>query len=1103
MFRSGRWRSEKNKIKAVFKLQFHATQVAQIGIDALMVSVIPADVGKPTAKLEKAVVRDGSCYWENPVLVTVKFDREAKSGKILERIYKFVVATGSSKSGVVGEASIDFSNYAEATKVSSVSLPLKNSKFEILLHVSIQKLQESVDQRQFEESENLKDKVQDKSLRVRLNNGDMDDANLITNTMEDGPFNKKVPQTGDLNLKRRTSSGSDVTMSSSDCSSSLDTPAELQLKDRIHQDPSSLFSSLNNDSGLMRLPSDGALATICDEPPNTKWGWLGGSDVDVSTDDSSSTPREAIQRTISEDTSDIVVENLRAELTALARQAEVSDLELQTLRKQIVKESKKGQDLSKEVISLKKERDSLRENCEKLKGFKNHLDEAKSKHMSQLDGGDLRAIIEELRQELHFEKDLNANLRMQLQKTQESNSELLLAVGDLDEMLEQKDQELLQYASKSGPNNTQTQREENSMCESDDDDYDDEEQKALEQLVKEHRDAKESYLMEQRILDLNNEIETYRREKDELEVQMEQLALDYEILKQEHHDMSYKLEQGQLPEQLKVQYESTTSHAAVTELESQIEKLENKLKKQEHECSKSLSTISEFEYYVKDLEEEMEKQAQGFEADLEALTGDKVEQEKRAIKAEESLRKTRWQNTNTAERLQGELRRLSMQMSSTFEANEKLATKAMMEASELRLEKDNLQDMLQKSRLELESLPGHYEERLHELSNQVISLSNGLGEMNTEIKDKSMKLESQEKLAEETYQLLSEDILKLKDDIDDLSKQNTFLSEQADKKERLIVELECMQKSIIEMEMLIEQGNKEIVELENNAAIMKKEAAQSREEINNMRLLKDEKESIIAKLQGQVDTLEAQCDELRCSRYDNELEKEQLLKQVSQFKADLGKKEDVLKSMEKKLKDDDHKTEASDVVRKIPKSNKSVPVPYGPKEIAHLKEKIRLLEGQIKQREADLETSTTTFLEKEKELQNQIEDLAKTLEVLNQKSTSFSECIFKKVAVEKRSVHEYGINAASTSNENNRPLSSQESHDSTNEGPKCYSTNERNVDELDDEVAQLKERNKLMEDELKDMQERYSEISLKFAEVEGERQQLVMRVRNLKNAKKS
>jgi len=50
------------------------------------------------------------------------------------------------------------------------------------------------------------------------------------------------------------------------------------------------------------------------------------------------------------------------------------------------------------------------------------------------------------------------------------------------------------------------------------------------------------------------------------------------------------------------------------------------------------------------------------------------------------------------------------------------------------------------------------------------------------------------------------------------------------------------------------------------------------------------------------------------------------------------------------------------------------------------------------------------------------------------------------------------------------------------------------------ELASLKERNKAMEEELKQLHERYSEISLRFAEVEGERQQLVMTVRSLKNS---
>lgn len=59
------------------------------------------------------------------------------------------------------------------------------------------------------------------------------------------------------------------------------------------------------------------------------------------------------------------------------------------------------------------------------------------------------------------------------------------------------------------------------------------------------------------------------------------------------------------------------------------------------------------------------------------------------------------------------------------------------------------------------------------------------------------------------------------------------------------------------------------------------------------------------------------------------------------------------------------------------------------------------------------------------------------------------------------------------------------------------------IADLLSEMPLLKERNKTMEIELKEMEERYSEISVKFAEVEGERQKLVMTIRNLKNAKKN
>lgn len=59
---------------------------------ALTISLVPDNVGKPTRKLEKAVVQDGTCAWENPVYETMKLVMESKTGRIHEKIYHFIVS---------------------------------------------------------------------------------------------------------------------------------------------------------------------------------------------------------------------------------------------------------------------------------------------------------------------------------------------------------------------------------------------------------------------------------------------------------------------------------------------------------------------------------------------------------------------------------------------------------------------------------------------------------------------------------------------------------------------------------------------------------------------------------------------------------------------------------------------------------------------------------------------------------------------------------------------------------------------------------------------------------------------------------------------------
>ncbi|XP_047322144.1 myosin-2-like [Impatiens glandulifera] len=722
MFLSARWRNEKNKIKVVFKLQFHATpQVGIMGLDPLTLSGIPEDVGKPTMTLEKGLVRDGSCYWENPIYETVKFTQDQKTGKINEKIYRFVISKGSSKAGVIGEFSIDFAKYAMAsTKVSSLSLPLRSTKSGTVLHVKIQRVLESDTLRDVNDSdEHARVRFNRKSLKTQFN---MDEAenNIKAKLIED----KTIEQ---------------VDILSSGVNSSLDTHREYQVK-------------IDN--------------VIQEERQVSQWEWLRGSSApETSTDDSSNSPREIVSVETSQET---IIEKLKVELADLSRQASIYELELQSLRKQVIKECKKGQDISKEMDLLKEERDELKKELTQYKSFRERLDQLKARDRLNFVEGDPWNMLGQLREELQYERNLNTNLKLQLQKTQDSNSELILAVQELEDSL--------QHTNHSSENLTVVtvkdlkENESSSVMNIDDDD---EEQRALEKLVmKDQVDCNE-----------DTELQIFRKDKDELEMQIEQLELDYEILKQENHDLSYKLEQNELQEQLKVQYECS-SYSVVTELETE-------LKKQSEQLSNYLAITTKHEIHIQNLEEEIEKRAKIFEADLEIISLSKIEQEKRAIKAEEALRKMKMQNASTAERLQEEFKRLSRQMTFTFDENEKLTVKALAEASELRVQKTHLEEILWNAR-------DDYEEKMDELRRVAERLEREKKSLIEEIRHKGDNFDAllakcsisvdeleKEKLQKQIVQLKSQSasLIGIPKEIDNLKQKMKLFQEQIKLKE--------------------------------------------------------------------------------------------------------------------------------------------------------------------------------------------------------------------------------------------------------------------------------------------------------------------------------
>lgn len=965
MFKS--W-SRKKKVKVVFKLEFQATQVPKLKKSTLMISLVPEDVGKPTVRLEKAAILDGTCTWENPIYETVKLIRESKTGKLNEKIYHFIVSTGSSKSGYLGEASIDFADFEAETKPLTVSLPLKFANSGAVLHVTIQKMEEDTDQKDGEEY-GAQLLSHDESMKSQPSNCSADDN--FYNFAEDMNLKEATSQIAEQNGIFRAPTGSNATLASCwDINSIQSTQEDLGFRSTsIHQEPTS-FRTHNRQSSMPKGTFDAITAKKnAHRRSNTDWSVDSASDaslVDSINSLEDNLPREKLQE-VSEDS----LEKLKNEIATLKRQADLSEMEIQSLRRQNVKEKKQGENLSRQIISLKEEKSALKIECEQLKSQQKCIDDAEAKNKLQSEIKDTRVQLEATRQELNYEKKISNDLQLQLQKTQDLNSELIHAVRDLEEMLEIKNRE----------------------------------------LATEHNDAKEVDLLKQNISDLNGEIEFYKKHKEELDMHTEQLTSDYEFLKQENHDISLKLEESQVQQQM-TENECSVSLATIKELESHVERLEEKIKMQAEEFSESLISINELEAQVKGLEKELEKQALGFEEDLKAITIAKTKQEQRAIRSEEALRKTRWNNAATVERVQEEFRSLSVEMASKLDENEKQAMEALAEANELRLQKRTLEEMLQKANEELGLIKDQNEVKQQELLNQIHLNEKQIEKMSLELHQKSKQLEYVQNHETEHHEAFSMEIQMLKAEVERLTKEKYEFSKQADTGQ--------IKTSVGEKEMLMHIWNKERDALEKKLASAEKEAEKIHEEFIKIKSLKDEKETINKELLSEVENLRACHDELKHGFSREELEKENLRKQIFQLEHQLKKKEEEITSIEKKLINCNGQSKESKKVKEY-----------------LMLSKMGTTDGTIIQKgvgEAPCERTVETHSKKDLEV--------------------------------------------STKNE-------------------CNNTN------LLSEVTLLKERNACMEKELKEMEERYSEISLKFAEVEGERQQLVMTVRNLKNGKKN
>lgn len=471
-----------------FKFEFHATQVPAQGWDKLTVSLVSLETGKVTAKTGKAIVRDGNCQWAESVLESAKL-LQATKGKYMENaMYKFLVSTGSSRMGILGETTINLAEHIGASLPISLSLPLENCISGSILHVRIECLNPGATHRTIED---------ESDIYLRPGEADEDIHSSSDLSQNDTPSSlEKQKQSNTLITNKEDHAVSALGL----CPESMDVepaPVGEDTDETIKE-----FSFINKASPVLatgyveRQESDSAMTEsigskdlgqdpffsiavigaggkppksggtnrpipsyptkplkdptgrhMNDTPSMLRWS----SQVDVSqtvlplASDrlSAKSHRRSNSMIANFEAAETALTELQKDPVSWEQQAWKAKNEVERLKQHLASETKHVSEMTIELSALRTELESIKTEAKQLKSIKQvSEDKGNGQAKVYLEVKDAKNTIKELKEELAYEKNVNLSLNLQIQKTNESNSELLLEILDLEELLQKKDTEI-------------------------------------------------------------------------------------------------------------------------------------------------------------------------------------------------------------------------------------------------------------------------------------------------------------------------------------------------------------------------------------------------------------------------------------------------------------------------------------------------------------------------------------------------------------------------------------------------------------------------------------------------------------------------------------
>ncbi|KAK8572374.1 hypothetical protein V6N12_028429 [Hibiscus sabdariffa] len=681
MSRIVKWKIEKTKIKVVFRLQFHATHIPQSGWDKLYISFVPADSGKTTAKTTKANVRNGTCKWADPIYETTRLLQDIKTKQFDEKHYKLVVAMGSSRSSLLGEATINLADYADASKPSVAPLPLLGCDSGAILHVTVQLLTSKTGFREFEQQR----EVGESGLQVGPDQNSPDQSYSGKAPVSEEVINNYMDKVNArVRFKEKSKEAplleDDVGLNEDYGDSAVGLDGSSDTSDSLYAEKHGM-SSIHEIDSLKRTVS-GDLAGVGHSPQQEKGdpsvhrvlvqgasGLVHGWSSEHSADNDLAVAYEENSRLRGcLEAAGSSIQELNTELSLLQNHANQIGDEMEKFAEQLVAEISSGERLAKEVSALKSE-------CSKLKDDLEQMTRSKICHplTGELIKKDQSLLFQDL--EVIWSKGIlvmEAKIRELQNKTSlnyherdhrflHEDLEALLGILQDFKRRTQKEISILRSVpsdrcNMKGPRETSLTNDDLFVHETsfDVDLY----QAELGMVPHGSEPGHMSHVpdsvgaanaMKGKIFELLRELDETKAERVSLVKKMEQMECYYEALVQELEE-----NQGQM----------------LGELQS--------LRNEHSTCSyKVQSTKSEMETMRQDMNEEMLRFSEE-KQDLESLT---KELERRAIIAEAALKRARLNYSVAVGQLQKDLELLSSQVMSVFETNENLIREAFVDSS--------------------------------------------------------------------------------------------------------------------------------------------------------------------------------------------------------------------------------------------------------------------------------------------------------------------------------------------------------------------------------------------------------------------------------------